>query len=131
MRDDIACGGGAGWIYGHAAFVDMLNDPVFVDHEGGAIPKALLFVEDAIVLHDGAFEIAEKREGNAILFAEFAVGGNAVYADAENLCVGRFEFGDISLIRLHFLRSTTGESQNVEGKHYVLLALEVTELVPH
>ena len=72
-----------------------------------------------------------KGKSNAILFGEFAVGGNAVYAEAENLCVGRFEFGDISLIRLHFLRSTTGEGQHVNGQHDVFLALEVTELVPH
>jgi len=41
------------------AFVDVLNDAFFIDHEGGPIAEALFFVEDAIVLDDCAFEIAE------------------------------------------------------------------------
>jgi hypothetical protein len=41
------------------AFVDVLNDAFFVDHEGGPIAEALLFVEDTIIFDDGAFEIAE------------------------------------------------------------------------
>ena len=55
--------------------------------------------------------------------------GNAVHADAENLRVCVTEFGDISLIRLHFLRSTTGKGEDVKGEHDVLLAFEVTEFV--
>src|SRR5207302_2102620 len=97
----------------------------------GAIAIATLFVEDAVIFHDGAFEIAEQREGYAVLFGEFLVGGNAVYAETKNLGIGRFEFGDISLIRLHFLRSTTGESQNIKRQHHVLLPLKVTELKTH
>ena len=41
------------------SFIDVLNDAVFVDQEGSAIAEALLFVEDAIVFDDRAFEIAE------------------------------------------------------------------------
>jgi len=41
------------------AFVDVLNDAVLVDHEGGPIAEALFFVEDTIIFDDGAFEIAE------------------------------------------------------------------------
>jgi len=41
------------------SFVDVLNDAVLIDHEGGAIAEALLFVEDTIIFDDGAFEIAE------------------------------------------------------------------------
>ena len=131
VRQDVASILRSGWIDRYVALVDVLNNPVLIDNERRAISVASLFVEDSIILHHGAFEIAEKRESDAILFAELAVGWDAVYTEAKNLCVGRFEFGDISLIRLHFLRSTTGESQNIEGKHDVFLALEVTELVPH
>jgi hypothetical protein len=41
------------------SFVDVLNDPFLIDHEGGAITEALLLVEDAVVLNDRAFEIAK------------------------------------------------------------------------
>jgi hypothetical protein len=37
----------------------VLNDAFLIDHEGGAIAKALLLVEDAVILHDRAFEIAQ------------------------------------------------------------------------
>jgi hypothetical protein len=40
------------------SFIDMSNDAFFIDQERGAISKALLFVEDAVVFDDGAFEIA-------------------------------------------------------------------------
>ena len=131
MRQDIAGVFGAGWIDRHVAFVDMLDDSVFVDHESGPVSIATVFVKDPIVSHDCSLEIAEQREGYAVLFGEFSVGGNAVYAETENLSIIRFEFGDISLIRLHFLRSTTGEGQNIEGQHYVLLPLKITELESH
>src|SRR5713226_938733 len=119
-----------GWIDRHVALVDVLNDPVLVDHKRRAIAIAALFIEDAIVLHHTSLlKITQKREGKAQLFGKFAVSIRAVNADAENLGVRRIEFGDISLIRLHFLRSTTGEGKNVKGEHDVLLAFEVTELV--
>ena len=70
------------------SFVDVLNDAVFIDHEGGTIAKALLLVEDTIVLDYGAFEIAEERERDPKLLGKFAVGGNTVYTHAENLSVG-------------------------------------------
>ena len=47
------------WIDGDVAFVNVSNDAFFVDQERGAIAKALLLVEDAIVFDDRAFEIAE------------------------------------------------------------------------
>src|SRR5689334_14522091 len=84
---------------GDVSFVDVTNDAFFVDQESGAISKALLLVKNAIVFHDGAFEIAQEREGDSELLCEFAVGGNTVYTQTKNLSVGCFEFSDISLIR--------------------------------
>ena len=72
----------------HVPLVDVSNDAFFIDHEGGAIAEALLFVEDAVIFNDGAFEIAEKWKGDANLFGEFPVSGNTVYTQAENLSVG-------------------------------------------
>src|SRR5712692_4611375 len=130
VRKDVARVFRTGWIDRHVALVYVLNDPVFVDHKRRAIAIAALFIEDAIVLHHTSLlKITQKREGKAQLFGKFAVSIRAVNADAENLGVRRIEFGDISLIRLHFLRSTTGKCKNVKGEDDVLLAFEVAELV--
>ena len=58
MRQNVAGIGGAGRIDGHTAFVDVLDNSVLVDHKRGAVAIATLFVEDAVILYDGAFEIA-------------------------------------------------------------------------
>ena len=111
------------------SFVDVLDDSLLIDHESSAISEALFFVEDAIVFHYSAFEITEDRESNSDLFCEFAVGGNTVNTHSKNLRVGGFEFGDISLIRLQLLRSTTGERQYINRQYDVLLSFEIAELV--
>ena len=107
------------------SFVDVLNDAFFVDQEGGAISKALLLVEDAIVFNDSAFEIAEDGKCNSELFCEFAVGGNAVDTHSEDLSLISFELGDISLIRLQFLRSTTGKGEHVDRQYDIFLTFEI------
>lgn len=129
VLQDVTCVNDRRWIDRDVSFVDVLNDSFFIDHEGSAISETLLFVEDAIVFDDSAFEITEYRESNSNLFGEFAIGGNAVDTHAENLCVGGFEFGDISLIRLQFLRSTTSERQYINRQYDVLLSFEVAEFV--
>ena len=78
----------------------MLNDSILFDHKRGSIAKALGFVENSVISDHRSFEIAEEWERDADVLCETFVGGNAIYADAENQCVGSFEFGDISLIRL-------------------------------
>jgi len=119
----------AGRVDCDASFVDVPDDAFFVDQEGGAISEALLLIKDAVVFHHGAFEIAEDRKCYLNLFCKFAVGGDAVNTEAEYLSVVGFEFGDISLIRLQFLRSTTGECQHINRQHDVFLAFEIAKLV--
>jgi hypothetical protein len=77
----------------------VADDSFFVDQERGAISKALLFIKHAVIFNHGAFEIAEERKRYPNLLCEFAVGGNTIYAETEDLSVGGFEFSDISLIR--------------------------------
>jgi hypothetical protein len=45
------------------------------------------------------------------------------------LSIGCLEFGDISLICLEFLRSTTSERQYIDREYYVLLAFEIAKFV--
>ena len=125
----VTCFDNARWIDRHVSFVDVADNAFFIDQESGAIAKALLFVEDAISLDHCAFEIAEDRKGYFDLFCKFAVGGNAVYTHSEDLSVGCIEFGDISLIRLQFLRSTTGECKHINRQYDILLAFEVAKFI--
>ena len=129
MLEHVARVDNGGRIDRDVSFIDVLNDSVFIDHESSAISEALFFVKDAIVFDHSAFEITEYREGNSDLFCEFAVGGNTVNTHAEDLRVGGFEFGDISLIRLQLLRSTPGEGQYVNRKYDVFLTFEIAQLV--
>jgi hypothetical protein len=103
----------------------VLNDAILVDDKCRSIAEALFFVEDPVVFHHGSFEIAEEWKGHADVLCKSAIGRNAIDADTKNLSVGSFEFGDISLIRLQFFRSTTGEGQDIEGKHYIFLTFEI------
>ena len=126
MRQNIASVQSTGWIDGLITFLDVLNESIFVDYEGRTTSVAAFLVEDAIVPDDAPLgKVAEDGKSDAVLFGKFPIGKNAVCANAENLGVIRFEFGDISLIRLHFLRSTAGKGKDEEGEHHIFLALEV------
>ena len=88
MCERVARLSGARRINGRISFLNVPNDAFFINHERGPISKALFFVKDTVILDHSAFEIAQDRESNSELFCEFAVGGNTVYAHAENLSVG-------------------------------------------
>ena len=125
MLEDVTGLNDSGRIDRHVSFVNVPDDAFFVDQEGGAISKALLLVEDAIVFNDSAFEIAEYGKCNSELFCKFAVGGNAVDTHSKDLSLISFEFGDISLIRLQFLRSTTGKGEHVDRQYDIFLTFEI------
>src|SRR5919206_3948658 len=76
---------GAGRVDGVLALLDVADDAFLVDGEGGARAVAALLVEDAVVAHRLALEVAQQREGRADVLLEAAVGGGAVYADAQDL----------------------------------------------
>ena len=69
----------SGWIDGDVAFVNVADYSFLIDYEGGAIAEALLLVEDAVVFHDCAFEIAKEGKRDFDLLGKFAVGGDTVY----------------------------------------------------
>ncbi len=125
MLEHVASFNNSGRIDSHVSFVNVPDDAFFIDQEGGAISKALLLVVDAIVFNDGAFEIAENGKCNSELFCEFAVGGNAVDTHSEDLSLIRFELGDISLIRLQLLRSTTGKGEHIDRQYDIFLTFEI------
>jgi hypothetical protein len=121
----VACFGSGGGIDRYVPFIDVLNDPVLIDHKGSTIPKALRLIENPVIPYHSSFEIAEQGKRDADVLREAFVCGNAIYTDAENLRVHSFEFGDISLIRLQLFGSTTGKCQHVKSEHYVLFPFEI------
>jgi hypothetical protein len=109
-------------------FVDVPDDAFLVHYKRGAVGEAAFFVEDPVLLGDGSLEIAEEWVSDLKLLGILLVGKPAVDTDAENLSVGLLEFGDISLIRLELLRSTTCKRQNVKRQDDVPLPPEFAEL---
>lgn len=105
----------------------MFNDPVFANHKRGAVGEPVSSVQNAVFFADLPLKITEQRKGDANLFSESMIGGNAIDADSENLGTGIFEFGDIRLIRLQLLRSARSESKNIESEHHVLFAQKLAE----
>jgi len=89
--------------------------PFLSINECGSIAEALFFIKNSVVFHYSSLEITQQWKTLHRCPARNAVGRNAVDADPENLSIGSFEFGDISLIRLQFFVSTTGEGQHIEG----------------
>ena len=65
-----------------ATLFDVADDAVLVYDERGARAVAAFFVEDAVVAHGRAFEIAEQGKGDLDVFGEARIGGRAVNADA-------------------------------------------------
>ena len=115
MLQQVTCGPSATGVNGVLIHVDVLDDSFFVNHEGGSVGNRELGIQNAVVRCDLAGEIAQQRKVNADLLGKGLVSRRTIDADAQDLRAVRFEFGDISLIRLKFLRSTTGEGQYVEG----------------
>lgn len=79
--------------------LNVLHDPLFVHHIGGAHGTPYGLVQDAVLLADFSLEIAQQRESKPQLLGKPLVIGSGIHADADYLYVGTFEISDISLIR--------------------------------
>ena len=107
--------------------INVLDGPALVDYERRAMRHWEVAVQDPILRGHFAREVAEQREGNADLLRISLVGELTVNADSQYLGSGLREFGDISLIRLEFLGSPTGEGKHIERQYHVLLAHELAK----
>lgn len=118
---------------GRCVEIDVLNHAVFVNHERGASRKFHFIcsqgerLHDSVLLQNGAVHIAQQRKGDTDLLCKCCVGWRAVDTDAENYRITCFDLGQIRLIGLEFLGSTTCESENVEGEDDVLLASKTVQ----
>lgn len=100
MLEAAASGSGAARVNGRVPLFDVLNDPLLVNHERGALGRWEIRHQHSVFLAHLAREIAQEREFYADLIGESFVSGGTVYANPQNLRVAFLKFGDISLIRL-------------------------------
>ena len=91
---------GTRWINRRSPLLDVSDDSVFVDDESSATANESLLIEDAIGFDHLSFDVAEQGKGHSDVFFKALVGSKAVNTDADDLCIGLLEIGDISLIRL-------------------------------
>ena len=124
-----AAGGiGAGRIDRTAAFFDVGDLAVLVDHEGGAAGNAQLGNQDAILLGDLTHVVAEKGVVGVELFFPMSQGRREIGTDREDLSIILIKISDTRLVRGEFLRSTTGEGGHEECQDDNLFAAEIREL---
>lgn len=90
----------AGWINRLRSLLDVADDPVLINDEGGAAPDEALLIEDTVSPDHLPLDVAQEREGHSDVLLETIVGCIAVNADADDLGIALLEVGDISLIRL-------------------------------
>lgn len=109
-----------------AALLNVFNHALFIDHKGrSSSPLELQAVlgrllQDPVALHHGRVHIAQQREGDADLLGKRVVGSRTIPADSDDDRIVGFEFGQISLICLEFLRSTFGKGQDVKRQDHGL-----------
>src|SRR5579859_524498 len=117
-------------------FLDVLNDPFFID-DNVRTPRPLVrfaldvvSLEDAVVLEHFFVHVAEEGELDVDLLGERCVGRGGIHTDAENCRIVRINLtgSESSLDRLKLLRSTASKSENIDGEKDVLLAAEVRKL---
>jgi len=118
---------GPAGIDGVAAFDHLADDSSRIDHKGVAIGEAEERKEDVVLAGSGLLFVTEDGEGDAEGGRKSFVLLATVHADADDLRSGRFESGDISLIRLELARSAARESLDVEGEDDGFLTTKVGE----
>ncbi len=109
----------------HLLFQDL---SIFADQEVHAARGLVFVFVDSVLVGYFAAPIAQQGERDSNLVGEGFVGEGTIHAHTQNLGVGRFQGFQIRLESFHLLGSTTGERENVERQHDVLLAAVVAQL---
>jgi hypothetical protein len=119
----------ASGVDGRSALLDIGDFSCFVDHEGGPVGYAGVFVQNAVSLTDLTFgKIAQDGERYVVLCGEFFLGRSVIGADAKYFCIGCLKFCNTSLVCQNLLGSATGECGGEEREHDDVLAPEIREL---
>jgi hypothetical protein len=115
---------------------DMLDDSLFVYDDVCALRPLIGVAFDVMPFEDAVggehflVHVAEERKLDVDLLGEGCVCRGGIHAHAENCCIVGIDLSgsESSLDRLKLLRSTTGESENVNCEKDILLTVEVRKL---
>jgi hypothetical protein len=88
------------------AFLDVLDDPVFVDDERNAVGKQAGKIQYSVSLRHLLLCVRKQGKARAGFCGKLSISFPAVEADSQHLHARSFEPGDITLIRLDLLGST-------------------------
>ena len=116
--------------------INVLDDAILVDDDVRALRPLIILalhvvtLEDSVVLEHFFVHVAEERKFDVDLLGECCVCRGGIHTDAEDC---RIVFVDLtgsesSLDRLKLLRSTTGESKDIDREKDVFLAAKVRKL---
>jgi hypothetical protein len=119
---------GAGSINRPAAFLDVGDFAIFVNHESGAIGNAHLSNQDSILLGDLPHVVAEDGVAGVQFLLPMLQGRREIGADRDDLGIILIEISDTRLVRSEFLGSTTGEGGHEEGEYDDFFPAEIGEL---
>jgi len=116
--------------------INVLDDAILVDDDVCALRPLIIFAldvvtfEDSVVLEHFLIHIAEEREFDVDLLGECGVCCRGIHTDAENHRIRGINLtgSESSLDRLKLLRSTTGESEDVDSEENIFLAAKFREL---
>ena len=114
MRQPAACCVGAGGIDGHVAFLNAGDLTVLVHHERRAVRHAERRDQNPVRFGNLAHVIAEDRVGDVEFLFPVRQGWREIGADRQNLRFICIKLCDTRLVRVQFLRSTTGERGHEE-----------------
>ena len=112
-----------------ATSLNGLNGAVPVDHKRRPLGEMDDGHQHAILARDRAVIIAQDGISQPERLCESLIPGGLIHANADHLGALILESGDISLIRLQFLRSAARESLDVKCQNDCLAPLIVAE--PH
>ena len=116
MLQPATCGFCTHWIDGSITFFDAGDLAVDVNNKGRTVRDPHLRNQNSVLFADFTHVIAQHREFSFQLgFFPMFQRGSEICADGEDLNIHSIELSDTSLVRQHFLRSTTGERRGEEG----------------
>ena len=113
--------------------VDVLNQTMPIDHEGGAFGHTLhvkereILVESVVLSSDFFVEVGQEIELVVFLLFELIQREHRIDGDAENSGIQSLVFAQIVSNRAEFLRADIGESQGKEQENHIGLLDQIVQ----
>ncbi len=116
-----------GDVNGIPSRIDVANDALFVNDEGGPARSPSLFVQDSVQAAHLSLKVTQHCEFYAHLFSKLFLTRPSINTQCNDFRIFRFKIVDIRLISLQFGPSASGKSQDIKGECHILLAGERTQ----